>query len=144
METFPALVHQHFGWLVSEYNFAVSREDKVVVEYASPVCRVEVWREHYLVVVLIGSLEPVVIRRVRTGVGDVVEAKDAGAAERWSARLQEYLQRPDSIDLQLAGRATLLRQYCDEMLRGDFSLRDELKRLREERMRAHRRPGDTP
>ena len=119
---FPEQVKQHFGYLVTDYGFLVSREEERLVEYLSDSCRVEVGLDYYCVVVLLSSTEPQIIRRTRAELLEVVRHRDPGAMPAVPEAADAYRTDPEgSRERQLAVFAPLLRQHCDDMLRGDFS-----------------------
>jgi hypothetical protein len=70
------------------------------------------------------------------GLGEVVLYKDPSAKFRNAPNPAEYNRDPAAyLDKQLPRLAKWLVQYCDEMLRGDFSLRETLEKVRGEKQK---------
>lgn len=119
---FAEQVKRHFSYLVSDYGFHVTREEETGIEYLSDVCKVEVCLDYQCVVVLLSSTEPQIIRRTRAELLEVIRHRDPGSMPAVPEAPDAYRKDPDgSRERQLAAFAPLLRQYCDDMLRGDFS-----------------------
>ena len=124
-ESFSSLVKQYFGYLIDEYNFQIKREydsfnfNNSSVEFHSPMTIVVVTLERGATFVLIGpSSEPEIARLSLESIidflsqgrdTDLIDTKDTIG----NIRLQtEYC---------LSRYATLLQNYGDSVLRGDFS-----------------------
>src|SRR5438309_1366488 len=108
---FASMVLKHFGWLEREYGFTVTQADRHIAEFNNGVCRIEVVLDYFLVVVLIGSLEREVIRRVRVDLLDVVRLKDPQALPKAGVSPDDYARDPAaSQERQLARCAALLRK----------------------------------
>jgi hypothetical protein len=124
---FRYLVQKHFNYLVTDYGFKLTNVESSVVDYTSPVCRVHVMQEFANTGVLIGPPDddPSKYTSKSRYLNRIVQFKE-GSKDAFRFRRYDdpsYDSDPEGIiDRDLANMADLLRRYCDDMLRGDFSL----------------------
>jgi hypothetical protein len=149
-ETLNMMVIEHFGYLVSEYNFWVEKDVQQdpdfrlegFVEFQSPTTFVSVAGEWYGIEVSIGRAidDP----KFALSVGLVHEflsltpeqrqivcspdprhkhdAKLLIASKQLQYEIREFTNGAEEREHQLINHARWLKQYADPFLRGDFSL----------------------
>jgi hypothetical protein len=129
------LIQQRFQYLVNEHGFVVT-VDGPIVEYGSDRCCVTVCVEKGgQVAVTLSSTEPQVIRRAHLYLENILLVQNTRFRfkHRWSAKKFER-DPAGHIDRQLTEQARLLREQCDPILRGDFSLRTAVEELQRKRV----------
>jgi hypothetical protein len=116
------MVFDHFRYLQTLYGFQarVASEDRI--EFITSSCRVSISREKSDLFVDLSSLEADSIRRVTFSLYELVMAKSAGHAfEETTA---------STIEERVSLAATLLGRFGEDVLKGDFSVRSRILRLR--------------
>jgi hypothetical protein len=149
-ETFNMMVIEHFGYLVSEYNFQVDKDLQNdpdfrlegFVEFQSPTTFVSVAGEWYGMEVSFGRV--IDDRKLALSVELVYEylsltpeqreivcspdpqykhdAKLLLASQQLQYEKREFANGADRREHELMQHACWIRQYADPFLRGDFSL----------------------
>jgi hypothetical protein len=129
---FAELVMKHFKYLIDSYGFTVAKEEPIhggtVVEFRSRYCRVRVVLDRCQVVVEIGPNK--LFNKPWFDLSYVILFKDPDSHFEYEFDPEGYVQdRESSQDRQVRRVAELTRRYCEEMLRGDFSSQEDLKRF---------------
>lgn len=125
-KAFPDLVKYHFKYLIDEYEFSVTTENEKEVILYSARCHLRFFLERTQVFL---DIRPPSIKNWSEAfdLGFVILFKDPQSKFEYILD-PEFSRDPiNSLNRQLARLAKLLRQYCGEMLRGDFSIQKELE-----------------
>jgi hypothetical protein len=112
LEVFHAGVPRSFGFLADEFGFRMTRDDDYAFSAIAAHSEVLVELDWGAIVVSIRPAETG--RSVRLSF--IVGALDADVLF-----LPRYPWGPDEVRDEIERQAGLLRRYCDELLRGDFS-----------------------
>ena len=149
-ETFNMMVIEHFGYLVSEYNFQVDKDLQKdpdfklegFVEYQSPTTSVSVAGEWYGMEVSFGRVmddrkfalsvelvyEYLSLTPEQRGIvcshdpRHKREAKLLVASQQLQYEKREFSNCAERTEQEVIDHARWLRQYAEPFLRGDFSL----------------------
>jgi hypothetical protein len=128
---FNDLITRHFQYLIDDYGFAITYTRNDIVEYVAEHCRVLVSVDRGYVGVELRSNEPQIIRRLRCTLWDVLFLKQPGYQIEHGYDPHAFpVDRFGTVERQLREQAELLRRFCDELLRGDFSRRAEIEQFR--------------
>jgi hypothetical protein len=128
---FNELITRHFQYLIDDYGFAITSAQNDVVEYVAAGCRVLVSVDRGYVAVELRSNEPQIIRRLRCTLWDVIFLTDPDYKIEHGYDPHAFPgDRFGTVERQLCEQAGLLRRFCDELLRGDFSRRAEIEQFR--------------
>jgi hypothetical protein len=134
MDSFADLVKKHFQFLIDDYGFSLGSEDHFLVQYRTSECRVHIGLDRCQVLVELRPERASICQDAWVGLGEVVLYKDPSVRFRNAPHPTEYNRDPVAyLNKQLPRLARWLRQYCEEMLRGDFSRRETLEKLRAEK-----------
>jgi hypothetical protein len=132
---FTDLIQQRFQYLVDEHGFAV-RVDGPVVHYASGCCGVTVYvDEGGEVVVMLRSKEPQSSCPAELWLENILLVQNPKFRFKHAWNVKKFATDPAGhIDKQLTEQARLLRDECDVMLHGDFSIQREVEDLQRKRV----------
>ena len=124
---FRNLVFEHYGFLSDDYGYSIARKGDFAYEMESGHGRIRIFIEYST---LVTDIEPVgesanqLLRRnlvpKRVGVTVVCEYLDPQL--HYEVAMLDAKNLIQDISLELEKRATLLKAYCGELLRGDFSV----------------------
>ena len=133
-------IKQHFQYLVDEYSFSIDHEGyspevmgnaEVVLKSASTVVKVVVDRSQVLL--NIGELSwP---EKDWFEFSDVVQFFNPNLKEVYDFSVGS-LDNQAYIESQTKRLALLLRQFCEPLLIGDFSMQDEIREIEKKRVTA--------
>ena len=126
---FADLIQQQFCFLVDLYGSVLARAENDIVEYVSIHCHVMVVVDRdSTVAITLRSTEPEIERRARLTLWEFLYAKESRSQFTYDGR--HFEQDPlGTVEAQLNEQARFLREQCDEILRGDFSIRSEIEAL---------------
>ena len=118
LEAFQSSVPEAFAFLREEHGFVIDRDDEYAFTAASTTCEIVVELDWGSIVV---SLRPSgTVRSVRLSF-------IVGAFDPEVLFLPRYPWGPKEAWEEVGRQADLLRRYCGELLRGDFSKWPELE-----------------
>lgn len=134
--SFGDRVSRHFRYLIDDYGFELVGKDNVSVTYQTETCRVRVVLDVCQIGVEIRPAQAPVYENAWIDLWDVVHCKNPAARFKYACNPGAYGRDPAGyVDREAARLAKVLRRYADDMLRGDFSRREELERFRTDRIR---------
>ncbi len=132
------LIKKYFNFLTDEYNYSIDHEKyspeamgNAYVLYKSQLIGIKVVVDRSQVLINIGKLSWQ--EKEWFELGDVVrffnpEMKEVYDFSRGSLDNQAY------IESQAKRLALILRQYCEPVLRGDFSMQDQIREIEKKRV----------
>ena len=133
------LIVQHFGYLINDYGFRIERKEfdpqtmgNAVVVFKSSKFGIEIVIDRNQVLISIGEqLDP---RMQWFEFSDVVKyyAPDAEAVYVFPDKTAENTW-DEVVEIQLRRLATILRQYCELLLKGESWMKEEIKKIEKKR-----------
>ena len=124
--SFPNLVNKHFGYLIDNYHFVERKKlyrsepfSDGVIEFRSAQTVISVRKNRDEIMIRVGPVSDPDISRLSIG--------DIASFINQSKRLSPFedIDLPTAsearVEKQITIYANLLKQYCEPMLRGDFS-----------------------
>jgi hypothetical protein len=134
------LIVQYFNYLISDYDFHVTKKifdpdamGNAFVIFESTKLGIQIVIDRSQVLIKIGDvLEP---RRQWLEFSDVVKyfAPSIDSPYIFTQKT-ETRTWDEAIEIQLNRLASILRQYCEPLLKGDFGMKDQIKKIEERRV----------
>ena len=120
---FPDLARKHFTFLVSDYGFHEVHSEDGGIEWHSPTTQVQVIFNRSQTFVDIGPLTNPPGKRAWYGLSHICHLKEGHQVFSYHLDPDGWLRDPvGSTERDMARIAPFLRNYCDDLLRGDFSI----------------------
>ena len=117
------LIKKYFGYLTDSYDFSIISESESEVVFKSDVCCVRFLLERGQVFIDLGPG----FESWSFDLGEIILWKDP------NSRFGYAFGSDVNLDQELSRLAVLLKKYCDNMLKGDFSMRNDLEKFRKKR-----------
>jgi len=129
--SFPDLIKKNFNFLLSEYNFMMHEKNSEfgeTVVYQSPRLIIQICKDRgSLFILLLPSGEP---ELAQLGLLNILEALSFIVPDDFLGPIA-----PDQFDQSLASYAVWLKQYCENLLRGNLSSWKMLLKINLDRMK---------
>ena len=121
---FPETAKQYFQFLLDEFHFELLSQSDESIYFSTADCRIGITEDRGGIFVSISSLEASNINRLRISLEEIIRTKDP---ERSLPNLQDTTAWQTDVcafrHRYLHEASQLVRQYCADLLAGDFSLR---------------------
>lgn len=137
---FSALVKKHFGYLMDEYGFTVTRESyhpefmgNAQVVFESRLVGIDIVCDRNQVLIALGLLSQV--RRDWLEFANVVRIF-APEVETVYIFPEDFSNREAALETQISRLAQLMRQHCGPVLKGDFSAPNQARQAEHDRTTA--------
>jgi hypothetical protein len=125
--TFSQMIRKHFEYLINEYHFSIREEyygsepfGDALIEFWSSTTIVSIRLDRLDIIVLIGPFGEEEAARLSLEV--IIDFLTHGEIKLLNTSVNSRESFESRIEFLLKRYAYLLRQYCDPILRGDFSI----------------------
>ncbi len=140
MESLPVeLIKFHFRYLIDEYGFSIVDEEyfpemmgNAIVVYESATSGIMVVIDRSQVLINVGK--PSWPHRYWFEFSDVIQFFIPEIKEAYVFVNEDSPKNRIEIEVQINRLALLLRQYCEPLLRGDFSMHDKIREIETKRV----------
>jgi hypothetical protein len=124
---FVVMVRRYFSFLIREYGYSTREEiysheslGDALVEFWSPATLVSIRLDRFDIILLMGPFGEEKVARLSPEI--LIDFLTAGKNKLLEGHVESGGNLESKLEFELIRYAKVLREYCDPILRGDFSM----------------------